>query len=164
MKKSTKNALIISGVATVGIVALAGIYRTTAKYLMKIALEREEPKFVTKGKERLIASGDFKEIMTKLAEASTSLQGQPHETVEITAYDGTKLVGHWYGNPEAKRVIVAMHGWRSSWSSDFGLIAPFWHQNNCAVLYAEQRGQGGSGGDYMGFGLLERYDCFEWIK
>ncbi|MBE6734771.1 MAG: alpha/beta hydrolase, partial [Ruminococcaceae bacterium] len=30
--------------------------------------------------------------------------------------------------------------------------------------YAEQRGQGDSGGEYMGFGLLERYDCYEWIK
>ncbi len=164
MKKSTKNALVISGVATVGIAALVGIYHTTAKILMKVALEREEPKLVKKGKERLISSGDFKEIMEKLSEASEKLEAKPHETVEIKAYDGTRLVGHWYGTPNAKRVIVAMHGWRSSWSADFGLIADFWHQNDCAVLYAEQRGQGTSGGDYMGFGLLERYDCFEWIK
>ncbi len=28
----------------------------------------------------------------------------------------------------------------------------------------EQRGQNNSAGDYMGFGMLERYDCLEWIK
>lgn len=164
MKKSTKNALIISGVATVGIAALVGIYHTTAKFLMKVALDREAPKSVTKNKEKLITSGDFGEIMKKLSKAAEALESQSLETVEIKAHDGTKLVGHWFGNPNAKRVIVAMHGWRSCWSADFGLIADFWHQNDCAVLYAEQRGQGTSGGDYMGFGLLERYDCFEWIK
>ena len=57
-----------------------------------------------------------------------------------------------------------MHGWRSNWSQDFGTIAPFWFDNDCAVLFAEQRGQGNSGGDYMGFGLLERYDCLDWIN
>jgi pimeloyl-ACP methyl ester carboxylesterase len=55
-----------------------------------------------------------------------------------------------------------MHGWRSNWSQDFGGISPFWQENDCAVLYPEQRGQGGSGGEYMGFGLLERYDCAKW--
>lgn len=57
-----------------------------------------------------------------------------------------------------------MHGWRSSWTRDFGLIADFFHQNKCHVLFAEQRGQNNSGGEYMGFGLTERYDCLEWIK
>ena len=57
-----------------------------------------------------------------------------------------------------------MHGWRSCWSTDFGTIAPFWHENGCNVLYAEQRGQGSSGGAYIGFGMMERYDCIQWIQ
>lgn len=57
-----------------------------------------------------------------------------------------------------------MHGWRSIWSRDFGVIAPFWHDNGCSVLYAEQRGQGESEGEYMGFGMLERHDCLKWVQ
>lgn len=57
-----------------------------------------------------------------------------------------------------------MHGWRSSWRKDFGAMADFFHKNNCSVLYAEQRGQNNSGGDYMGFGVVERYDCLHWIN
>ena len=57
-----------------------------------------------------------------------------------------------------------MHGWRSSWSHDFGLIADFWRNNHCSVLYAEQRGQNNSGGDHMSLGLLERYDCLAWTN
>ena len=57
-----------------------------------------------------------------------------------------------------------MHGWRSSWSGDFGGVSDFWHENGCSVLYAEQRGQGSSGGAYMGFGMMERYDCLDWAN
>ena len=56
-----------------------------------------------------------------------------------------------------------MHGWRSSWSRDFGLLAEFLEKNGCSVFYAEQRGQNNSGGEYMGFGLTERFDCVNWI-
>lgn len=44
------------------------------------------------------------------------------------------------------------------------MIADFLHDNGCSVLYAEQRGQNSSGGDHMTFGLLERYDCLDWIN
>ena len=97
-------------------------------------------------------------------EAAKVLEETEHEQVEIAAQDGTGLVGHWFCPENAKRIIIAMHGWRSTWSQDFGAIAPFWFDNDCAVLFADQRGQGNSGGEYMGFGLLERYDCFDWIK
>ena len=55
-----------------------------------------------------------------------------------------------------------MHGWRSVWYNDFSLSAPIWLQNGCSILIPEQRGQNASGGDYLTFGLLERYDCRDW--
>ena len=44
------------------------------------------------------------------------------------------------------------------------MIAPFWHASGCNVLYAEQRGQNNSGGQYMTFGLIERFDCLDWVN
>ena len=44
------------------------------------------------------------------------------------------------------------------------MIADFFRENGCSVLFAEQRGQGASGGEHMSFGLLERYDCLDWIE
>jgi fermentation-respiration switch protein FrsA (DUF1100 family) len=85
------------------------------------------------------------------------------EQVEIVSRDGEKLIGHWYPCPGAKRILIAMHGWRSSWSKDFGGISAFWHDRECSVLYAEQRGQNNSGGEYMTFGYKERYDCLDWV-
>lgn len=163
MKKSAKNFLIASGIA-VGIAAFGALYHSTAKKLIKIALDREEPKSMSKGRKKLTGSKEMSEIMESLMDAAANLESCDLELVEITGHDDVKLVGHWHCPQNPKRVIVAMHGWRSSWSQDFGIIAPFWHDNNCAVLYAEQRAQGVSGGDYMGFGLLERYDCLNWIN
>ena len=164
MKKSTKNILIGAGIATAGAAAFGLIHHYTTKYLMKLALDREGPKSAANDKEKLMASGELSETLASIMEAAKVLEETEHEQVEISAQDGTPLVGHWVCPQNAKRIIVAMHGWRSTWSQDFGAIAPFWFDNDCAVLFAEQRGQGNSGGEYMGFGLLERYDCLDWIN
>ena len=164
MKKSTKNFLIGAGVATASAAVLGVAHHYTTKYLMKLALDREGPKSAAKDKEKLMSSSDMSETVATIINAAQNLESKEHEQVEITAQDGTYLIGHWYCPENAKRIIVAMHGWRSNWSQDFGTIAPFWFDNDCAVLFAEQRGQGNSGGDYMGFGLLERYDCLDWIN
>ncbi len=164
MKKSTKNILIGAGIATAGAATFGLIHHYTTKYLLKLAIDREGPKSAKKDKEKMMASGDLSETVASITESAKVLEETEHEQIEITAQDGTTLVGHWYCPESAKRIIVAMHGWRSTWSQDFGAIAPFWFDNDCAVLFAEQRGQGNSGGEYMGFGLLERYDCLDWIN
>lgn len=164
MKKSTRNILIGSGIAVAGVAALGAAYHYTTKYLMKLALDREGPKSAAKDKEKMMSSGEMSEIIATIMDVAKVLETTKHEQVEITAQDGTRLIGHWFCPENAKRIIVAMHGWRSTWSQDFGTIAPFWFENDCAVLFSEQRGQGNSGGEYMGFGLLERYDCFDWIN
>ncbi len=164
MNKKTRNALLISGVATVGITALAVIHRVTAKYLMKIALDRKAPKAVDRHKKKLMGSQEVSKLIEAISQESDKLKNSDCETVSIASHDGIRLVGHWHECKNAKRIVIAMHGWRSNWYQDFGAISDFWHSNECSVLYAEQRGQGDSDGEYMGFGLLERYDCFEWIK
>ena len=164
MNDLAKKVLKISGI-TIGAAAVASLsaYITT-KYLVSTALDREMPKVMKKA-DRLIAGGKVNsEFLRALEEASEKLADAPNETVEITAHDGEKLVGHYIPCENPQRMIIAVHGWRSSWHSDFGLVADFWRENQCSVLYIEQRGQNNSGGQYMGFGLTERFDCLDWIN
>ena len=161
MNKRTKHML--TGAAAVSAGAAAAAY-CTGKYLMKVAMDREIPGNLEKKRQRLKGNKELVDFVDEMAAASEKLEQCENETVEILSQDGIRLIGHWRPAPEAKRVIVAMHGWRSSWSRDFGIIADFWYENGCSVLYAQQRSQGESGGDYMGFGLLERYDCLEWVN
>lgn len=141
----------------------AGAYLTTM-LLVKTALDREQPKIMKK-RSGMISGGRKDEKFEQMcAKAAESLKSLNHETVRITGHDNVKLIGHFFPCENAKRIIVAFHGWRSSWDMDYGMIAPFWHENGCSVLYAEQRGQNNSGGEYMGFGLTERFDCIDWIN
>lgn len=155
--------LIGSGV-TAAMMALAGSARHgLADYLVRLALDREIPPHPVRAERRLTASCVDEAMLSQVRQAGKYLAAQPSETVEIQGRDGTHLVGHWIPVTRPKRVVVAMHGWRSAWDNDFGMVADFFRQNDCSVLYAEQRGQGGSGGAYISFGLTERYDCLDWV-
>ncbi len=163
MKKTLMTASIIAGSA---LAAGATSYIAT-KILIKVALDRKQPKNFEEMKlaKKRVSGINEKDIFYKeLDEGAKKISENEDEIIKIKAFDGIDLVGHWIPCENAKRNIIAMHGWRSSWDRDFGAISSFWQENGCNVLYVEQRGQNNSGGDYMGFGLIERYDCIEWVK
>lgn len=163
MNKHTRNMLIGSGI-TAAMVALAGSARhSAADYLVRVALDRQVPPHPIGAERRLIASCVDPKLLRNVRQAGARLAATPHQVVHLTSRDGTMLAGHWFPVKSPRRLIIAMHGWRSAWDNDFGMVADFFRENGCSVLYAEQRGQGGSGGEYMGFGVTERYDCADWI-
>ena len=164
MKFQSKTLLLGAGVAATAMATLTGVAYGLSSRLLHIALDRKTPRCVAKGRARLSGEANDPLLPSKMDAAAQKLRGDGCVTVNITARDGTALVGHWYENPAPQRIVIAMHGWRSSWSQDFGLIAPFFHAAGCSVLYAEQRGQNASGGEHMTFGLLERLDCADWIQ
>lgn len=165
MKNLTKAVLVGTSAAAATMAAItAGSYALTSS-LLHMALDRQMPRFMEKGRTQLTGASEEDLLLAdRVSNAARSLHSCGCVTVELTAADGTRLVGHWYENPNAKRIVVAMHGWRSGWDQDFGMIAPFLHSEGCSVLYAEQRGQNGSGGTHMTFGVLERYDCLDWVN
>lgn len=166
MDRTTKQLLLGSGAAAVGAAALGAVSLSVTGLLMKVALDRELPRLrnLEQARARLAGNGDLQPFLELRGQAGKRLEQKRCKDVYIDSYDGTRLAGHWRACPQARRIILAMHGWRSSWSGDFGMIAEFWHAQGCSVLYAEQRGQNNSGGACMGFGLLERFDCREWVK
>lgn len=160
MTKVLKTAGIILG-CTGGAAAGSIVF---TKFLMKMAMDREMPKAAKNAGSMISGKKDDNEFIRVLKDSSQKLAETPSEEIEITANDGIKLVGHWIPAEKPERIIIAMHGWRSSWHSDFGMVSDAWKKNHCSVLYAEQRGQNNSGGEYMGFGLTERYDCAAWVN
>ncbi len=166
MKRKTKWFFAGAGVSAVTAFTLgifAGISKKISNYVVNSALDREIPKPM-RGARNPNNSKIPEDVAEKIFVSSEKLKNSNCETVTIYAGDGEKLVGHWIHKDGNNRVIIAMHGWRSSWHKDFGAIDDFWRSNNCSILYAEQRGQGRSGGQYMGFGMIERFDCLEWIN
>ncbi len=167
MKKATKKLVIGTGILGIGFSAIASASYILANVLVKVALERNGIEKINKiptTKKYILGFDENNGFMKSRKESSLKFSFLEKEHVEIESFDQTKLIGEFYHAPSPKRIIIAMHGWRSSCGEDFGMMADFFHENNCSVLYVQQRGQGDSGGDYMGFGLIERFDCLEWAK
>ena len=165
MKMSTKKILTLAGSAAAVAAAAGTITCVLTKKMLDIAMDREgvKPnKSSTKIRNKLCGFTNEDGFIDKLEAGAVKLAEVETEEVSITGHDGTKLTGHLYTCDYPKRLIIAVHGWRSTWNRDFGLAADFWFENNCNVLFIEQRCQGESGGEYIGFGLLERYDCRDW--
>ncbi|MBR4941367.1 MAG: alpha/beta hydrolase [Clostridia bacterium] len=164
MKKSAKLLIACSAAAA----AVGASSYALAKLITDSALDRKEPRLVSKLKTMISGSDPEGKLSASIKEelrcGAELLRARETETPVITAKDGVSLTGHWCPHPTPKRVIIAMHGWRSSWTHDFASIAAFWYDKGCSVLYPDQRGQNESGGDYMSFGMLERFDCLDWIN
>ena len=164
MNEKIKKCMRVAGIAAAaGAGASLSAYLTT-KFLVKVAVDREGPRAMQRAGHLLAGAQKDKLFLAELEAAAKRLEARDSEVVEIVSRDGVPLVGHFIPSKNPRRVIIAMHGWRSSWTKDFGTMADFWEENNCSVLYAEQRGQNNSGGDYMGFGLTERYDVLDWVN
>lgn len=159
-----KKYLWASGVVVAATAAASLSTYLTTRFLVRAAVDREGPKAMQKAGELIAGTQQDNAFLNELNEAAKRLEAKEHETVEIVSHDGTTLVGHFIPREKPKRVIIAMHGWRTSWAYDFGTMADFWEENDCSVLYAEQRGQNDSGGEYMSFGLVERYDVLDWVN
>lgn len=162
-RNTPKKYLQTSGIVMAAAMAASLSTYITTKFLVKAAVDREAPRAMQKAGELLSGVQQNNAFLTELAAAAKRLEGKEHETVEIVSRDGTNLVGHFFPSKSPKRIVIAMHGWRTSWAYDFGTMANFLEENDCTILYAEQRGQNSSGGDYMSFGLAERYDVLDWI-
>lgn len=171
MKNNARQILLAAGCTAGTAAVVSAANYLTARYLVKVALDHETPRMMEKAESviektgRSIAGSERdRNFLAELETASLHLAEQPNETVKIESCDGTILIGHWIPAAAPKRVIVAVHGWRSSWHRDFGTVSDFFHKQDCSVLYVEQRGQNNSEGDYIGFGLTERHDCLDWVN
>lgn len=153
-------------VALLGLAAAAPVAASFAltEYVLRVALDRKTPKSFDDMIKLLAGSWAKDDPYAIFTPDSEALKAKPHERVEIMAPDGTRLVGHWFEQKNARRVILAAHGWRSEWNRDFCQSSLFWAANNCSFLIIEQRGQGESGGEHLGFGLLEHQDLPVWLR
>lgn len=158
-----KTEKLLSGAAAVAAGTAAAVTAASV-FMTKTAIDREPPKAL-KAVHHAVAGGVIPEPeLEEITQSAERLANADTETVTITSRDGLTLKGHWFPADDPKRIVIAMHGWRSSWYRDFGVPTKYFHETGCSILYPDQRGQDDSAGDYIGFGVLERYDCLDWLN
>ncbi len=159
-----ENILKYTAIATGGIGFSGFAALKTHRLIREAVFSRDEPKEVFAVRnhmhKRVVKSDPVEQDRIRLGE---ELRKQEMETVSCTARDGVKLIGHYMRHPEPKRIIIAFHGWRSPWYRDFSPIWEFWKEES-SVIFVEQRANGASGGEYLGYGTLERFDAISWTE
>lgn len=114
-----------------------------------------------------LADIHYKPLEPYREEIDTSIKwfmDQNPEEVSITSDDGLKLNGWYLEHPNPKGLLILVHGYRGSWSTEFSCVYPYYYSLGFSMLTYWQRGHGTSEGDYITFGLKERYDCLRWIE
>lgn len=159
-----ENVLKYTAIATGGIGLTGFALIKTHRLIREEVFHREEPDEVSRVRRHMhdrVVDRDVTE--QERLTSGDELQKKDLKTVTCTARDGVVLVGHYMKHPAPKRIIIAFHGWRSPWYRDFSPIWEYW-QEECSVIFAEQRAHGESGGEYLGYGTLERFDVISWVE
>ena len=63
-----------------------------------------------------------------------------------------------------KRIAILFHGYTSCGMNDCSNMAEYFMENGYSSLIVDHRSHGKSEGRYIGFGILDRYDCLKWIE
>ena len=86
------------------------------------------------------------------------------ERWNITSDDGIPLVAHYIPAENAKAVFILVHGYRSNGLRDFAYIAKPLYEKGYSLLILDNRAHGESGGKYISYGALERFDVILWAN
>lgn len=82
----------------------------------------------------------------------------------VQAFDNTKLIGHYYEREKGAPLIVFFHGlWGHSYL-DGVPIYRITQKHNWNLLLCDLRAQGDSEGEFSTLGVLEKYDCLDWVE
>lgn len=90
---------------------------------------------------------------------------RPSEHVTIRSRDGLTLHGDLFpAETPSKRTAMLFHGYTSCGLNDCATMAEFFLERGFNALVVDQRSHGKSEGRFIGFGILDRFDCIKWIE
>ena len=93
------------------------------------------------------------------------LEQQPLDHVTITSHDGLKLSAEYFAaDTPSDKLAIINHGYAGCGMRDSTSISVFFHKLGYDCLIVDHRAHGNSEGKYIGFGILDRFDCKSWIN
>lgn len=89
-------------------------------------------------------------------------RNQSMQDCYVKSDDGLLLHGLYLPAENARRFVLLCHGYKGSGFGDFAYIAKFLHENNCNLLFIDERCCGESEGEFITFGAKEQNDVRKW--
>ena len=106
----------------------------------------------------------MQEYMVNMAPVGEWMEKQSLEDIYIIARDGIRLHALYLAAAEkSDRLVILHHGFTSK-AADNSVHAKFFHDMGYEVLMLDLRAHGESEGEYVGFGILDRYDTLKWVQ
>ncbi len=86
------------------------------------------------------------------------------ERVSIQSHDHLTLVGHTFKQEkQSHHWVILVHGYQSN-EEDALQLAPSFYDHGYNILTIDMRAHDDSQGDYIGMGILDRYDLKAWTE
>ena len=106
----------------------------------------------------------FREIAEKLRGWTEDLSRVPYREISICSRDGKRLFGRYYHVRDGAPLQIEFHGYKGDAIRDFCGGDPLARRMGFNTLLVDQRSHGESDGRVITFGVLERYDCLDWVN
>ena len=159
MKKHGKFILILSAAGTA-----TGSFIFLVRELYRYTFTRQGSAFLYSLYEKNSKPGHepaYYQLRDSLKEKLLSL---PQIRLSITSPRGEQLAGFYFPceNSDGSRIAFIVHGYRSDHAETAGMYMDFYHRHGFDVFAPDNTAHGESGGQYIGFDLLESEDALQW--
>ncbi len=157
------NGLLLGAGIAVGVAALGAAGSAAgAVTLFNKVIPRQDG--VKVNMDEMADAKKWEEYKKTIGPKKEYLLAQHCEKITIKSRDGLNLCGTYFPAREpSDRVAICFHGYTSSAMSNAS-FASFLHKQGINCLLVDNRSHGESEGQYIGFGVLDRYDCLSWIE
>lgn len=91
------------------------------------------------------------------------LREHPAEELRMESEDGFTLRGRFVANPQNRGTVLMFHGWHGCAETDLSPVFGYYYSLGLNLLFVDQRGQNGSRGRFVTFGVRESRDAAQWV-
>lgn len=152
----------IIGAAALGTAALGTACTVGAVTLFNRVIPRQDVLRVDL--DEMADMAKWEEYKKVIAPNKEWLLAQELEHITIKSRDGLTLHGDFLPSEvQSDKLAICGHGYTGCGLKDCVSIAVFFHRMGYNCLIVDHRAHGKSEGDYVGFGILDRFDMKAWV-
>ena len=157
------TALIIGGIAAGAVLLGAAGSTAGAVTLFKRIIPRQDG--VKVDLSEMADAEKWERYKTVIYPNKEYMLSLPMEHVTIKSKDGLTLHGDYIpAETQTDKIALCFHGYTSNGMGNCSSVASFLHKEGVDCLIVDNRAHGMSEGKYIGFGILDRYDCLSWLN
>ncbi len=158
-----RNRMIYLKITAVTFVGIAILVLAISWFLFQFACRRND-KINENTALSNLEKGELSAYAPIIREGLEAFQTANKEDLWIQSRDGLSLHGYFLKTKNARGTILLTHGWRGRVGYDFSGAWRDYRAMGYNLLAIEQRTHGASEGQYICFGVKERYDLIDWIR